>query len=197
MKPTKILLFTIILILSLQSWSKADDIRDFQIEGMSIGDSLLDFFTLNQIKKFHRTDYKNSKKFYILTNNTKSTMYDALQFSLKNNDKKYKIFGMGGIIWFEKNVSNCLIKKNEIEKDLKTIFNNSKIESFGERTLPYDQSGKSKQIAQTQYNVDNGLVAIECTDFSENLSNEKGYIDNLKIATYSKEYELFVRNAYD
>ena len=32
-----------ILILNLQSWTKADDIRDFAIEGMSIGDSLLNF----------------------------------------------------------------------------------------------------------------------------------------------------------
>ena len=33
--------FALLLILSLQSWSKADDIREFEIEGMSIGDSLL------------------------------------------------------------------------------------------------------------------------------------------------------------
>ena len=35
----------IILILNLQSWTKADDIRDFEIEGMSIGDSLFDHFS--------------------------------------------------------------------------------------------------------------------------------------------------------
>ena len=26
---------------SFQSWAKTDDLRDFQIEGMSVGDSLL------------------------------------------------------------------------------------------------------------------------------------------------------------
>ena len=31
-----------IIIISLHSLSKADDIREFEIEGMSIGDSLLD-----------------------------------------------------------------------------------------------------------------------------------------------------------
>ena len=40
-----------ILILSFQSWSKADDIRDFQIEGMSVGDSLLDYYPKNKLKK--------------------------------------------------------------------------------------------------------------------------------------------------
>ncbi len=38
----------LILIFSLQSWTKADDIRDFQIEGISIGDSALDYFSENE-----------------------------------------------------------------------------------------------------------------------------------------------------
>ena len=52
----KILLTLLILIFSLQSLSKADDIRDFEIEGMSIGDSALDFFSKNEIdseKKYY------------------------------------------------------------------------------------------------------------------------------------------------
>ena len=32
------------LIFGLQSWTKANDIKDFEMEGMSIGSSLLDFF---------------------------------------------------------------------------------------------------------------------------------------------------------
>ena len=39
----KLFLTVLILIFSLQSWTKADDIRDFEIEGMSIGVSLLDY----------------------------------------------------------------------------------------------------------------------------------------------------------
>ncbi len=45
----KRIIFIIILIFSLQSLSKADDISDFQIEGMSIGDSLLDYFSRTEI----------------------------------------------------------------------------------------------------------------------------------------------------
>ena len=47
-------LLILILTFSFQFGTKADDIRDFQIEGMSIGDSLLSFMTndeiLNQIE---------------------------------------------------------------------------------------------------------------------------------------------------
>ena len=47
----KIYLIILSLIFSFQSLSKADDIRDFQIEGMSIGDSLLDFMSEAEIKQ--------------------------------------------------------------------------------------------------------------------------------------------------
>ena len=40
----KKLLAVIILVFTLQTPSQADDIRDFQIEGMSLEDSLLKFF---------------------------------------------------------------------------------------------------------------------------------------------------------
>ena len=191
----KRLLLILILTLSFQSWTKADDIRDFEIEGMSIGDNLLDYFSESEIKELAVTKYENSDKFYILTTVTsKFELYDALQFSVKKNDKKYEIYGMAGIIWFEKNVNECLNKKKAIEKDLNIIFKNSIIRAYKERKLPYDPTGKSKQLSQTQYIIENGVAGIECTDFSENMTIEKGYTDNLKIATYSKEYEFFVRN---
>ena len=44
------LLIILIFILSLQTFTKADDIRDFEMEGISIGDSLLDFYLLEQVQ---------------------------------------------------------------------------------------------------------------------------------------------------
>ena len=56
------LILILIFTLSFQPWTKADDIRDFQIEGMSIGDSLLDYFNekdiLNNKLKYHYTSNK-------------------------------------------------------------------------------------------------------------------------------------------
>ena len=49
MKRLSLYLFLILFTLQTPSW--ADDIRDFQIEGMSIGDSLLDYFSEKEIKK--------------------------------------------------------------------------------------------------------------------------------------------------
>ena len=56
--------FLAILVLGLflitPSW--ADDIRDFQIEGMSVGDSLLDYFSEEKIKdNIFKTTYKSKE----------------------------------------------------------------------------------------------------------------------------------------
>ena len=50
----KKLLGIVVLGLFLITPSQADDIRDFQIEGMSIGDSLLDYMSEKEIKEGSR-----------------------------------------------------------------------------------------------------------------------------------------------
>ena len=47
----KKLLGIVVLSLFLIMPSHADDIRDFQIEGISVGDSLLDYISEDKIKK--------------------------------------------------------------------------------------------------------------------------------------------------
>ena len=44
----------LLLVLNFQTSSKADDIRNFEIEGMSIGDSMLKFMSKNEILKIQR-----------------------------------------------------------------------------------------------------------------------------------------------
>ena len=47
----RVFLTVLTLIFSLQSLTKADDISDFEIEGMSIGDSLVNHFTKKKNNK--------------------------------------------------------------------------------------------------------------------------------------------------
>ena len=48
----KKLFIIIIIFISFQSLTKADDIRDFQIEGMSIGDSFVRHLSEESLRKF-------------------------------------------------------------------------------------------------------------------------------------------------
>ena len=55
----KKLLGILVLGLFLITPTQADDIRDLEIEGMSIGDSLLDYFSEEEIEKNIMSYYKN------------------------------------------------------------------------------------------------------------------------------------------
>ena len=60
------LFLVLVLTFNLQSWTKADDIRDLEIEGMSIGNSILNFYSKNEIKESTKNYYPKSKKYYDL-----------------------------------------------------------------------------------------------------------------------------------
>ena len=59
------LLLILILTFIFQTLTKADDISDFQIEGISVGDSLLDYMSKKEIKSSKRNYLKN-KKYYVV-----------------------------------------------------------------------------------------------------------------------------------
>ena len=67
----KLCIYLFLVLFSLQTPSWADDIRDFEIEEMSIGDSALDYFSEEAIKNNMQLDYYKhikNKKFYYETN---------------------------------------------------------------------------------------------------------------------------------
>ena len=86
----RIFLSVLILIFNFQSLTKADDIKDFEIEGIRVGDSLLDHYSEKEIKKFSNYDHLPSDmKFRIADDSSlNSDQYDGLQFFYKPQDKK-------------------------------------------------------------------------------------------------------------
>ena len=95
----RIFLSALILIFSFQSWTKADDINEFEIEGMSVGDSLLDYFNLSEIQvaEDNVSYYQKSNKYKIIWFYSKTReLFDYINITLKDNDKKYIIYGVRG-----------------------------------------------------------------------------------------------------
>ena len=121
------LLLILILTFSFQTLIKADDIKDFQIEGMSIGDSALDFFSKEQIKKNSKNYFKN-KKYTPVQNDQLSFFktYDAVDFAFKTNDKKYTIQSIAGVLFYDKNVKDCYKKMDKIIAEMDELFPNQK-----------------------------------------------------------------------
>ena len=81
----------IIFIFNAHSLTIADDsVRDFEIEGMSIGDSALDYFAKSDIINNSQDYYKN-KKFTKVQNDFYDFFrtYDAVVYHFKTGDTKY------------------------------------------------------------------------------------------------------------
>ena len=87
----KKLIMIFILVLSFHSSIKADDIKDFEIEGMSIGDSLLDFMSKNEIKNNTMQYFSGERKYFITAFNNNLDNYDQLELYIKTGDKNYII----------------------------------------------------------------------------------------------------------
>ena len=92
----KLSTYLFLILFSFSAPSFADDISDFQIEGMSIGDSLLDYFSEEEIKEGIRDYYKDRKeKKFVAADFFESTLfntYDGAQITFKTNDQKYLIY---------------------------------------------------------------------------------------------------------
>ncbi len=189
----KVFLTVLIFFFSLQSFTKADDIRDFQIEGMSAGDSLLDYFSKKKIKKAIKSAYYYpDRKFRdIFIKPSSSSKFDMYQISLKSKDKNYIIYTLTGQIGYENNIKDCYPQKKEIVAEIKNVFGNkTEIKNY---TIKHsvDKSGKSK-VESTDFLLQGGSVQVQCYDWSKNVE----YTDKLLLNIKTDEALDYFRNAF-
>ena len=181
------LLSIILILFSLQSWVKADDIRDFQIEGMSVGDNLLDHFTISEIKNAYKNTYPKSKKFYGLQFSLSNyEVYPHIQVHLKA-DSNYIISSLIGGEFFD-NINKCYSKKKVIVKDLKNMFPNAKINE-GKKNFRDDPTST---FTASEFYLNNFEVVISCTDWSKK-KESTGSTDNLRVEISTIEFSDFLR----
>jgi hypothetical protein len=191
MKRLSLYLFLILFILPTPS--QADDIRDFQIEGMSIGDSLLDHFSEREIKKARqKKQYPGSNKFIISTFLKKKKkpyeIYEMVTINHRNKNKNYEIVSLAGRLLFNNN-DQCIKKKDEIVNEISEIFEDTFLNNQSKKHRG-DKTGKSI-ITMTifTFKSDDG-VQVSCTDWSEDM----GFKDGLKVTVANKEYIDFILN---
>jgi len=192
----RIFIATLVLIFSLQSWTKADDITDFEIEGMSIGDSALDFFSESEIKNHKQSSqYPNDKfiirNFYLHKN---FETYEMVTVNHKKNDKKYIIESLGASIFFD-DIKECFTRKKDIISEFDQIFKNSDKES-GQIKKSFDKTGNSLSDITEYYLSKGSLVQVTCDNWSEVLE-QKGFKDSLNVNLQSKKFRNFLSIAYD
>jgi len=189
-------LIIIILIFNLPNTSIADDISDFQLEGISLYDSALDYFSEEQIKNNLQNFYKNKKySTTSLRNLPQFKIYDELQISFKTGDKNYKIVDLSGIN--NKNINRCYKDLDQIDKELSEMFKNTKKRNKKKYSHSMDKTGDSK-ITDIFWRFSTGdLILAACYDFSKKYEVEKNIVDDFRITIGSEEFDKFlISNPY-
>ena len=188
----RIFIAVLVLIFSLQSWTKADDISEFEIEGVSIGDSLLDFMDIDDIKRQlitndHLYSYTDKKFISILVIGLKSEIYNKRIIAevKRKNDLKFIIYSVRGEMIFP-GISKCLDQRKNITTDLKSIFPNAKKREWI-RDFPGYKDSKYKTHG-TNFDLDSGAsIGIICSRFPRDLTPKRD--DSFYVFIRSSEFE--------
>ena len=121
----KLSTYLFLILLSFSATSFAVDISDFEIEGISIGDSLLEHLSKEQII----SEIEANKPTYNYLNNDFGEVYlfetgdkyYALSFMVKPKDKYFNIYSVTGLVDYDNKIEQCFKKK---KRNCKRIFFN-------------------------------------------------------------------------
>ena len=188
--------FFIIIIFLFLSFTKSysETINDLEIEGFSVGQSLLEKFSKNQIDNFFNyDDLPSSMKFRIseIYNGQELSMntYDGMQFYTKPKDGKYILHGFNGSL-FCKSEKLCKKKYDEIVSDIKNSYPNSEIRK-GKGIHTDDPSGESTYVG-ISVDLSDGSIRVLFTDWS----NKVKYTDNISVEISTNEVSRWVNNNF-
>ena len=191
----RVFITVLILIFSLQSWTKADDIREFELEGMSVGDSLLNYMSEKEIKDSMNSPYvfryPNNSYITVVTLNQSYETYDNVGVVLKVNDKNYIIKALEGMFSYGDTIHKCYEKQKIISQDIETAFRDKFDKDEWNGKYNSDKSGKSK-VKYIDYEFTEGsAIRIICYDMDKDF---KDPIDALTVAINSIEFMKYLKN---
>ena len=175
----KIFLSILILIFSFQTSSKADSVKNLKIEDFSIGESLLKYFSKDEILKNTNTNIfqVEDKKFVSFFTDHPVVLktydqYEYIRVTYLNNEN-FLIHGVTGMKDFEKSdMYKCYELQKKIEIEFDNAFSNLR-KTKDVFPLRVDATGES-QITGIYYNADDGYAEISCYDFAKHINIVSG-----------------------
>ena len=168
----KKILGIVVLGLLLSTSAYTDDIKDFQIESISIEDSALDYFTESQLEDGELDWFNYSYKEYSTSLLSGKGIYDWFKISYKSDDDNFIIEGLAGILVKKKyDDDKCNKELDTVALDISELFKNTK---QGEKQLykviynpreifqKPDPSGKSIVTSISFDFKDEGKIILSC-----------------------------------
>jgi len=165
----KKIFFIIIFSLTIQTPSLTDDIRDFQIEGMSIGDSALDYFSEAQLEDNEQGWHNYNYREYSTSLLPGEKIYHWLQITYKNDDDNFTIEALAGVLERRNyNSKKCNNELDVVARDISELFENTKqkkkqtYELAANASRKYPFNGKSVVTNMSFDFLDKGSIVLEC-----------------------------------
>lgn len=179
----------IFLLFSFQSTVKADDITDFEIEGMSVGDSLLNFFSLDEIKQKISSSssywYPNNLHVSVLIKSDNFKIYDEIGAVFNSKNDKFILESIEGTFNYGSKIKECYKKQDIITSDLKKTFSeNTEFLTYSRKYSP-DKTGKSTSKYNRFTFSSGGAISVICYDMDKDFIDPN---DQLYVAISSKEF---------
>ena len=187
-----------LFVLLFSSSVFGDDISDFEIEGISIGDSSLDYMSEDEIKKeIEKNRYMYERlteefgEVYLFTG---LQTYEFMSFFVKTDDEKFLIYSIRGGITFIEDMKGCISKLNNIVEEISSMFQNAE---KTQDTIKHgiDPTGRSIIEDVTFYFDSGDLISVQCTNFEESLRIKNNWREGLSVSVRTLQiYEWFYPN---
>tara|TARA_B100000401_G_scaffold427343_1_gene358826 strand:- start:181 stop:807 length:627 start_codon:yes stop_codon:yes gene_type:complete len=171
------ILWFVFLVLLTSTNAYTDNIKDFKIENINIGDSALDYFTESQLDNSELDWFNYSYKEYSTSLLPGRGIYDWFKITYKNEDYNYIIEGLAGIV-VKKNYEEdkCNKQLDSTALNLSKLFKNTKSEEKKTYRVVYDPSkifqetnlsGKSKLTSIFFDFKQEGKIILSCYDMDK------------------------------
>ena len=160
----KKILGIVFLGLFLSTSAYTDEIKDFEIENISIGDSALDYFTESQLENSELDWFNYSHKEYSTSLLSGKGIYDWFKISYKSDDDDFIIEGMVGIVVKKKYDDNKCNKELDITAfNISELFKNTK----QRKKQLYKVAYNPRKIFQESHPTGKSTVASISFDFKD------------------------------
>ena len=193
MKKNICFIFFFIFIFSFEN-SHSDSLKNIQIDGISVGDSLKKFYSKSELKSACSKQYAKNKKYYWLVCwSLKKDKYEKLVFAIKKGDDEFNISGIQGIKSFE-NINSCKkIQKLVINHFEKIFINEKKYEDIVEHQ---SYKGTGSYMNTIGYNLSDGSGTIEaaCYHWKGYVKKKFGVESELRVAASKQDYYFWLAN---
>ena len=197
----KISSYILFLVLSFNSTSSANELKEFEIGGFSLGESLLDYFDKSNINNELKSEYTyfyKENKYAVLgvgdgvdyNLSMKFENYDELALTVRPDDKKFIIYSVSGDIFCKDNIKKCLSQQKEIVSELED-FLGLEFESW-EKPHSVDPSGKSMVYGYNITYADGSDIAVDVYQWSDKMKQENNFPDTLQVSISTKEFSNFL-----